>query len=148
MKKLILLLVAVIAIAVNVNAQVTSAAVQLPADQWYHEFVGIATDTSSTGGAWSKIIMPNKPDRLFYDFRVKVTEVSATTSATIVLKGKKMDTDAWTTITTQGYKGTGADTTVTFAEVSTATFWRFYQVVVTPANGKLKTTFIKSAFKK
>lgn len=149
MKKLILFLIAFVAIALSVSAQVTSPASQLGMDTWYGEYTFSATtDTSSAGGAWSKIIMPNKPDRLFYDYRVKVTEVSATTSATITFKGKKIDTDNWTPIDTLTYHGTGTDTTVTFAEVATSTFWRFHQIVIAPANGKLKTTFIKASFKR
>lgn len=147
MKKLILLLIACLSFAL-VNAQ-SAKAVELPSEAYYTNFTGLAAvDTSSVGGAWYKEFMPNKGERLFYDFRVKVTEVSATTSATIVLAGKKMDTDTYVTITTQPYKGTGADTTISFTEASTASFYRFFRVTVTPANGKLKTAFIKAAFKK
>lgn len=148
MKKFILFLMALIAVVASVSAQVTSPAVELDRDGWYYYFGGSATvDTASTGGAWSKIIMPNKPQILFYDMRVKITEVTATTSTAIALKAKKMDTDAWTTVTTITYKGTGSDTTVVFSEASTATHWRFYQWVVTPANGKVKVSWGKYAIK-
>lgn len=147
MKKLMLILFA-LAITAGAFAQHVSPAVELGADQWYYKFTGAVTDTASTGGAWSKIIMPNKPERLFYDFRVKITEVSATTSTAVAFKAKKMAGDAWTTVTTTTYKGTGTDTTITFAETSTASFYRFYQIVCTPANGKVKAETVEMALKK
>lgn len=146
MKKIIFIFA--LLLSIGAGAAVTSPAVELDRDGWYDKFTGTSADTSSVYNVWSKIIMPNKPDRLFYDFRVKVTEVSATTNTSIVLKGKKMAGDAWTPIDTIQYYGAGTDTTVIFSEVSTAVFWRFLQVYIAPANGKVKTTTIETAFKK
>lgn len=128
---------------VGANAQRT-----LNVDSYYDIYTGLATDTVSQTRTWNMYFAPNKGERLFYDFRVKLTEVVATTQTAVALQGKKMDTDSWSTITTLNYKGTGTDTTLVFAETSTASFYRFFNILITPSSGKVKPTFIKVAFKK
>ena len=147
MKKLVLLLIACVSFAIA-SAQ-TAIPVNMSADQWFVSYTGSATlDTSSVGGTWSKALLVNKGVKLFHNIRVKITEVSATTQTVITLQGKVFDTDTYATIGSAiTYKGTGADTTVTFSEASTATTWRYFNVLIAPANGKVKTTFLKASFK-
>jgi len=149
MKKLVLLLIAVIGFAFA-QAQ-TATPIQMTPDQWFVSYTGNATlDTVSVGNTWSKALLPNKGVRLMYNIRFKITEVSAVTNATpvaIALQGKVFDTDTYSTITTHQYHGTGSDTTVTYSEASTASVYRYFNILVTPASGKVKTTFLKASFK-
>jgi hypothetical protein len=149
MKKFILLLVACVSFAIA-SAQ-TAVPVTLPADQWFVSYVGNATlDTVTVGNTWYKEILPNKGQRLMYNIRVKITEVSAVSAGTpvaVALQGKVFDTDTYTTITTLNYRGTGSDTTLTYSEASTPQVYRYFKVLITPASGKVKTTFIKASFK-
>lgn len=149
MKKLVLLLIACVSFALA-SAQ-TAIPIQMNAEQWFVSYTGNATlDTVTVGNTWSKALLVNKGQRLMYNIRFKVTEVSAVTNATpvaIALQGKVFDTDTYTTITTLQYHGTGSDTTVTFSEASTASVYRYFNILVTPASGKVKTTFLKASFK-
>jgi len=149
MKKLVLLLIAVIGFAVA-QAQ-SGTTVTMPFDQWSYAYVGSSTlDTVSVGNTWSKALLVNKGSKVFYNIRFKLTEVSAVTAATpvaVALQGKVFDTDTYTTITTLNYRGTGSDTTLTYSEASTGQIYRYFNILVTPASGKVKTTFLKASFK-
>jgi hypothetical protein len=149
MKKLVLLLIAVCSFAFA-NAQ-TATPIQFTPDQWFVSYTGSATlDTVSVNNTWYKEILPNKGQRLMYNIRVKITEVSAVSAGTpvaVALQGKVFDTDTYTTITTLNYRGTGTDTTLTYSEASTAQVYRYFKVLITPASGKVKTTFVKASFK-
>ena len=108
MKKILILLF-LVALTASLQAQRT-----MEFATFYDSYVGVATDTASAAGTWSKYITINKGDAFYYDAQIKITEVSATTSTAVALQGRKFDTDAWSTITTVTYKGTGTDTTITY----------------------------------
>lgn len=130
------------------NMQYSTAQVTLPADQYLFDYTGVATDTVGTGTTtWSKEIIVNKPQMLYYNNQLKVTKVSGSPRATIKLQGKLFSTDAYTDITTTSYYGTTADTTINYTQVTTKQAYRYYRQLITATAGKTKVTWLKASFK-
>ena len=146
MKKIILFLL--LALSLSVSAQ-SGRSYTFPFDLYATEALGFsAADTATNAAPWSFTIMPNKGNTVWYTFAVKITEVSATTSTVIQLQHKKFAYQAWANLGSAiTYKGTGTDTTALFTEESTKTFARYIRVLVTPADGKVKTSFILPSLK-
>lgn len=144
MKKLIALLFAVLFIG-TLSAQ---NIMNLSEANLYYKYTGVATDTASIGGTLNKVIVPNSTWGLYYDVKFKITEVSATTSTAVAFQGRKFNGDAWSTITTITYRGTGTDTTAYYTQVSTKQFYNEYRLLITPANGKVKLTTLEAYFRK
>lgn len=141
MKKYILILIACLSFGV--------AQAQLSDGNLYYAYTGLSTDTVSWSRPWSKTIIPNATFPLYYDALVKITEVAASAQTAVLWQGRKFDTDAWSTITTVNYKGTGADTSIYFTQVSTRQFYYQYRLLVTPTTtGKVKITYLKAYFRK
>ena len=144
MKKIVLLL-SMIVFGLSMQAQNVIA---LSDANLMFKYAGLATDTVSQTRTWNMTITPNSTYSLWYNMSVKITEVAATTQTAVALRAKMFDTDAWSTITTVNYKGTGSDTTIAFQEITTKKSWNYYNILITPTNGKIKATFIKAAFRK
>ena len=146
MKKIILFLL--LALSLSVSAQ-SGRSYEFPVGLYATEGLAFsAVDTATNAAPWSFTIQPNKGNTVWYTFAVKITEVSATTSTVIQLQYKKFAYQAWANLGSAiTYKGTGTDTTALITEESTKTFARYLRVLVTPANGKVKTTFIHASFK-
>jgi len=141
MKKYILLLIACLSFGV--------ASAQLSDANLYYGYTGLPTDTVSWSRPWSKTIVPNATFTLYYDALVKITEVAASAQTAVLWQGRKFDTDTWSTITTVNYKGTGADTSIYFTQVTTKQFYNQYRLLVTPTTtGKVKITYLKAYFRK
>jgi len=113
-----------------------------------YKYAGGLGDTASYATVYTRIMTPNSTYSLWYNMKIKITEVSATTSTTIILKARMFPTDAWSTVTTHTYKGTGADTTVVYQEITTKKSWNQYAIVITPTTGKVKLTTLDAAFRK
>lgn len=140
MKKIILFLLLAVSL---------SSMAQLSDGNLYYKFNGTAADTSSVYTTWNKIISPNATFALFYNFAVKITEVTATTNVSVALQGAKFDNGSYATIgSAVRYYGGGSDTTILFSQESTKQFYNYYKVLITPANGKVKTTYIRAYFRK
>jgi hypothetical protein len=148
MKKFILFLFAALIVSVSLNAQ-SGRSYEFPVGLYATEALPFtAADTATNAAPWSFTIIPNKGNTLWYTFAVKITEVSATTSTVIQLQHKKFAYQAWANLGSAiTYHGTGSDTTALITEESTKTFARYLRILVTPANGKVKTTFILPSFK-
>lgn len=119
----------------------------LPAEYLF-DYAGVSTDTVGNGTTtWSKEIIVNKSQMLYYNKQLKVTKVSGSPRATIKLQGKNFSTDAYTDITTTAYYGTTADTTINYTQVSTKQPYRYYKFLITATAGKTKVTWLKASYK-
>jgi len=154
MKKVIILLLAFVAFA-NINAQDVkrggTKGTEIAVSDFLLQYTGIAGDTISTNRdslavAW---YVP-KPQSQFYDFEVKLNEVTAGGRAGVLLQGKKFNNASWATITTVNYAGTlstGADTTIYYTQTSTKQFYNYYRILVIYTAAKTKITSISGVLK-
>jgi hypothetical protein len=143
MKKIVLFIMLAVSMAAISANELT-----LNDGKLYYKYDGTAADTSSVYTTWNKIVAPNATYALFYNFAVKITEVTATTATDVTLQGMKFDNGTYVPIDTVRYYGTGADTTILFTQESTKQFYNYYKIISKPANGKVKTTYIRAFFRK
>lgn len=148
MKKFILFLFAVFAVVVALNAQ-SGRSYELPVGLYATEGLSFSSvDTATSAAPWNFSIKPNKGSTLWYTFAVKISEVDSTTSTVVQLQHRKFAYQSWANLGSAiTYKGTGSDTTILITEETTKTFARDMRILVTPANGKVKTDFIHVTFK-
>ena len=146
MKKIMLLLVALLSFAIMPTmAQKT---VKLSPNVYAVAYTGVTADSvSATDTTFYIDVLTNKPSALYYNFRIKINDVTTSLTTTSVM-GKIFDDDPWTTITSQAYHGTGSDTTITFTQNTTAQFYRYYRIKVVYTSGKASINYIKMYFKK
>lgn len=144
MKKLFLLMcIALLTFAVS--AQKT---VKLAPNVYAFEYTGVAADSiSATDTAFTYDVEVNKPNALFYNFKVKLTELSSPCTMTVSVMGKMYVDDVFTPITSGTYSGSGTDTTIIFTQNTTAQFYRYYRVKVVYGANKAKVTYYKLYFK-
>lgn len=143
MKKLVLLLI--VAFAVSVSAQ---NILSLSDANLTYKYAGVVSDTATNAAPFTKIVTPNSTFSLWYNMKVKITEATASTATAIALKARMFPTDAWTTLTTIVYYGTGTDTTVAYQQIATKMAWNYYGLVLTPTTGRVKLTTFDAAFRK
>jgi hypothetical protein len=152
MKKFILFIC--ILFSMSISAQV--ARVAQPLDYtlgWNTAYVGVASDTLGTVTAttWSYEIPVNKFDGLFYVSKIKLSDKTAGANGvcTVKFQGKYFAADNYTDITTVQWTGIGStDSTITFSNVSTKTYYSYYRTLVTNTGGKSKVDFNKFVIKK
>ena len=143
MKKIILFLVLCLGFA-SLKAQVI-----LPVKKFIYEFNGTAADTvGSVDTTWNKSIQLNKLDGLFYNAKVKLSDVAAGAACTVALQGKMFANDSYSTITTVDWKGGGTDTTILFTQNTNKVYWRYLNFQVTRTASKAKITKIDLSLKK
>jgi hypothetical protein len=153
MKKIILVLFAIVMI-VGVNAQVAKVIAPLDfSNTWVNEYTGVATDTLGTVTAttWSYEIPVNKPDGLLYVGQIKVADktTGAAGVCTVKLQGKYFSTDAYTDITSVAWTGVGStDSTITYTSVTNKIYYRYLRYHVTNTGGKSKIVWVKTMIKK
>lgn len=146
MKKLISILLLLLAAYLAAFSQTNKT---IATDKYIIEYTGVAT-ADTVGGTvttWDKPILLDSYNKVFYNFKVKVTETTAF-ACTIKLRGKVFSDDAYTDITTKTYTGVGTDTTVTFIQDTAASKYRYFDVLVTQTVGKGKISNIKASFKR
>jgi len=143
MKKIILLLMLLVAVSV-------SAQKQLDPNIYVLEYTGVATDTIGVGvTTWNYPVSINKTDGLFYDMEVKVADVTSGSAGTVKLQGKYWSSDAYTDITTVTWTGVGStDSIIDYLSHTNKTYYRFYNVLVTRTAGKFKVVHVKQSYKK
>ena len=143
MKKLILFLFLCIGF-ISVQAQTI-----LPVNKYIYEYVGISADTVGVGTTiWTKTIQLNKLDGLFYNAKLKVSDVTAGATVTVKLKGKIFSSDAYSDITSLEWKGGGTDTTFLFTSNTNKVYWRYLQFEVTRTANKAKIDLLNLSLKK
>ncbi len=145
MKKLISL-IAIMLLGLATFAQTN---VQMGGESYFYEYTGVAT-ADTVGGTvttWNKPILLNSYDAVLYYIKAKVTE-TAGFACTIKLQGKYFSADTYSDITTVTYTGVGTDTTVVFNEGSTASRYRYFNILVTRTAGTGKISFVKASFKR
>ena len=150
MKK-ILLIIAFVVGMFSMQAQ-TVKSYMYPAGTYTKTYTGMAADTLGVGQTtWGYEMEVNKPDGLFYNTRVKVSDktTGANGVATVKLQGKYFDTDSYSDITTITWTGVGStDSIIPFQNISTKNYYRYIKVLVTRTGGMLKVDYIKNSFKK
>lgn len=144
---MVMLLVAV----VSANAQKAYGPLSL-GNLWVTEYTGVASDTLGTVTAttWSYAYELNKPEGVFYNARVKVSDKTTGASGvcTIVIQSKHFSTDTYSTLKTVEWTGVGStDTIAPFSEISTKQYGRFYRILITNTSGKSKVDYVKISFK-
>jgi len=152
MKKIILLLLVMVAVVANAQKAVVIAPLDF-SNVWVNEYVGVATDTLGTVTAttWSYEIPVNKPDGLMYVGKIKVSDktTGANGVCTVKMQGKYFAADAYTDITTVSWTGIGStDSTITFTSVSSKVYYRYLRYLVTDTGGKSKVDYTKTLIKK
>jgi hypothetical protein len=149
MKKFILMVMLFVGI---VTASAQKAYTLNLGNLWVSEYAGIASDTLGTVTAttFSYTYELNKPEGVFYNARVKVSDktTGAAGVCTIVVQGKHFSTDTYSTLKTVSWTGIGStDTIAPFSEISTKQYYRYYKVLVTNTSGKSKVDYVKFSFK-
>jgi hypothetical protein len=150
MKKFLLIIAFIVGVFA-MQAQ-TVKSYMYPAGTYTKTYTGMAADTLGVGQTtWGYEMEVNKPDGLFYNTRVKVSDktTGANGVATVKLQGKYFDTDSYSDITTVTWTGVGStDSIIPFQNVSTKNYYRYIKVLVTRTGGMLKVDYIKNSFKK
>jgi len=150
MKKFLLIIAFVVGMFA-MQAQ-TVKSYMYPAGTYTKTYTGMAADTLGVGQTtWGYEMEVNKPDGLFYNTRVKVSDktTGANGVATVKLQGKYFDTDTYSDITTVTWTGVGStDSIIPFQNISTKNYYRYIKVLVTRTGGMLKVDYIKNSFKK
>lgn len=145
MKKIIFLLVAFFAMSF---AQ-SSAQVLLKADNYIWEYTGLASDTVSANDViWTKSIQLNKVDGLYYNAKVKVSDVTANSQCRVIMQQKIFDSDTYAAIDSITWYGGGTDTTLVFTHNTNKTYHRNLRFVVRYIANKPKITYIGLSLKK
>jgi len=143
MKKVILFLILCFGF-ISLQAQTV-----LPIEKYIFSYVGISTDTVGVGTTvLNKAIQLNKLDGIFYNAKVKVSDVTAGATCTIALQGKIFSSDTYTTINTYTWYGGGTDTTVLFTSNTNKVYWRYLNFKITRTANKAKLTSIDLSIKK
>lgn len=125
MKKLLLFLA--IMVAFVANAQLVTRT--LGAGVTYDFNAAAYTITNTTAGFTLYKVGPHYPTT--QDYIVRLDSVSGNhTNVAVVLRGRKFDGAAWTTISTVNWKGTTADTTIVISN-ATAARYRDFSVLFT-----------------
>jgi len=150
MKRLVLA-IAFMAGIVAMQAQ-TVRTFMYPAGTFTKTYTGVATDTLGAGQTtWGYEMEVNKPDGLFYNTLVKISDktTGANGVGTVKLQGKYFDTDTYTDITTVTWTGVGStDSIIPFQNISTKNYYRYLKVLVTRTGGLIKVDYIKNSLKK
>jgi len=121
----------------------------LPVKTYIYTYTGVATDTVGSGTTtWNKAIQLNKLDGLYYNAKVKVSDVVDGAACTVKLQGKIFSTDSYTDISTVTWTGAGTDTTILFTQNSNKVYYRYLNFLVTRTAGKLKVDYINLSLKR
>jgi hypothetical protein len=137
MKKVFFILVMVLTFGFNSFAQESATYDKYLgyAETWFQYFP--ASDTrahTSTDSLWYFTCLSEKYYPALYDIKVRLDKISGTAIVVpVVLKGKKWDSDTYTTITTVNWT-TGVDTTINFSITSNPVQYRYFQIYM-KANG-------------
>lgn len=150
MKKILIILFAIVAMAIN--AQDRSKSFELQRDDIFARYTGVSADSVGvTQDTLEYKWFVNKEYDLLYDVQVKQTELRGRGLNTVSLQGRKFSTDAWTNITSVTYYGGGTDTTINFTQHTIASVvpYNHLRVYITKNNsaGATIVNFINLAVK-
>lgn len=121
----------------------------LATDVYLVDYTGLASDTVGVGNTtWGYVQLLNKSDGLYYNAKVKVSDVTAGAACTVKLQGKYFDDDAFADITTYTWYGGGTDTTLVFTSNTNKVYYRYLKVLVSRTASKLKVNSVKISLKK
>lgn len=131
MKK-ILFLLAFVTLALSVNAQVRSTALDFRVPNHYYEYTGVAGDTAISGTNCN-IDFGVKEGLKLYRVEVELDEISGSASGIAILQGSLNGNDFFEVDTLAGTTGVEAQTvdgTVSLQDVSTGVLYRYFRIVV------------------
>jgi hypothetical protein len=145
MKKFLMIFIAIFAIFVQSSAQVL-----LKPDKYIWEYTGLASDTIGVGTkVWQKSVQLNKIDGVYYNAKIKVSDVVAGATATIIRESKIFEDDVWTPIDSVLWTGVGStDTTIVFTSNTNKTYDRYLNFKVRRTEGKAKIEKVQLSIKK
>lgn len=100
--------------------------------------------------SWTKTILLNKTDGLFYNIKCKLSDYTTGSAAadTVKLRGRYFENDTPTVISTVIWKGSGTDTTILFTQNANKVYYRYLDITVTRSAGKAKTAYLYVSLKK
>ena len=135
-----------ISCAVLVNGQESSTYdSRLGYSETFTEYVGTSTDILKVGDStWTYTVLKESAKPLKYDVFLKFDATGGTNNVVnITVFGKKtLDQPSWTSLKTASWTS-GADTTKTITESTTAQQYRYYKVEVKGANDTLLASIVK-----
>ena len=130
------------------NAQDRS--VILKSNTFFYEFNLSAVDTvNGAGGAdtlWQAQALLNKGKPMKYTVQIDLEKVSGAPNADVSFQGKVFSGDPWTTDSTVTWIATSTDTTITFSNITSLSYYRYYNIKVDAASGatmKFKVTDVR-----
>lgn len=148
MKKIFLLMVLFIVTSLATSTLYAQNPIYLSGNHFSYDYTGVAADSVTANDTmWHREIVSLHPQALYYQFRVKLTELTSPAVCTVYVLAKTYKDEDYTTISSQQYSGGGTDTTITFTQTSTKQFYRYYLVKVVYGSNKAKVTFLKMLFK-
>jgi len=146
MKKFILFLIAFIGISIATTAQ--SGKTASFGTSYYVEYTGVAADSCVNGAPWNKEFTLNKEDGVFYQMQIKLSDQVAAAGAIVKIQGKVHANDAYTDIDTKRWYGGGTDSTINLVNISTKSYYRYLNVLVTQTATEAKISNLKISLKK
>ena len=111
---------------VNVNLKMNSELLTAPITYWHTYFAAGDTVSSTDSTHTYSYSVRDVVDGIKVAARLLLDSVSGTPTTTVVLQGKIFWDDAWTTVETETWAGTSADTTLLF-DYTTAKPYRFWR---------------------
>lgn len=152
MKKILLILV-LFSLSLGVMAQTTALTKQtaiVTKDNYTYKYNGVAS-VDTLGATRDSILYPiyvECASPTYYDFKIRLHELTSACNISVKLQAKKFIGDSWTDVTNRSYKGAGTDTTILFSQVSTLQHYNYYQLLLIRVANKAKVTDLTGVFKR
>lgn len=156
MKKFITFLIFALFVLTAFGQKETTLSAKDPKGSWLLETNLASSDTiGKNDSIWYYTIFPNKGERLYYDIAINIDSVGGTGGVVglvpVILKGRRLASDAFTNIDTITWIATASatnDTTIKFSQVSTAQFYTEYQLYIKAKNDDFRALidWIKARF--
>lgn len=112
---------------VNVNLKMNSELLASPITYWHTYFTAADTVSSNDSTHVYTYSVRDVLDGIKFAGRLSLDSISGTPTTTVTLQGKIFWDDSWTTVDTETWSGTSADTTLLF-DYATAKPYRFWRV--------------------
>ena len=152
MKKLLLILV-LFSLSLGVMAQTTALTKQtatVTKENYTYKYTGVAS-VDTLGATRDSILYPiyvETANPTYYDFKIRLHEVTSPCNISVKLQAKKYLSDSWTDVTNRSYKGVGTDTSILFTQVSTLQHYNYYQLVLIRSAKTARVTDLTGVFKR